>query len=227
CLSVHVRRPRRPPLFPYTTLFRSRCARHTWASDAAVDTRRMPLDAQPMGHPSRNRLAPTPRQAAIKTGVQTYWQRMSTTLAGSGLLAPRSVWRAAFSRLRSFAARKQAPPPREQAPDRVVYGLAQPLLGLRMLVSDSEILREALIPAAWLGAFCAVAAAVSHDGSGWWDWVKSFYKTFAVLAPVPSIIFAKHYARLAAMVRWRLGFGPCGPREYSIAVSLKRAIQQA
>jgi len=110
---------------------------------------------------------------------------MSTTLAGSGLLAPRSVWRAALSRLRSFASRKQAPPPREQAPERVVYGLAQPLLGLRMLVSDSEILREALIPAAWLGAFCAVVAALSHDGTGWWDWVKSFYKTFAVLAPVP------------------------------------------
>src|SRR5205823_8765854 len=83
CLSVHVRRPRRPPLFPYTTLFRSRCARHTWASDAAVDTRRMPLDAQPMGHPSRDRLAPPRRQPAIKTGVQTYWQRMSTSLAGS------------------------------------------------------------------------------------------------------------------------------------------------
>jgi len=152
---------------------------------------------------------------------------MSTALAGSGLLAPRSVWRAAFARLRSFTSRKQAPPHREQTPDRVVYGLAQPLLGLRMLLSDPEILRESLVPAAWLGAFCAVAAAVSHDGTGWWDWVKSFYKTFAVLAPVPSIIFAKHYARLAAMVRWRLGFGPCGPREYSMAVSLKRAIQQA
>ena len=180
-----------------------------------------------MGHPSSDRLAPPRQKAAIKAGVRTYWQRMSTALAGSGLLAPRSVWRAALSRLRSFSSRKQAPPPQEQAPDQVVYGLAQPLLGLRMLVSDPEILRESLIPAAWLGAFCAVAAAVSHDGTGWWDWVKSFYKTFAVLAPVPSIIFAKHYARLAAMVRWRLGFGPCGPREYSMAVSLKRAIQQA
>src|SRR5258706_13940575 len=96
-----------------------------------------------------------------------------------------------------------------------------------MLVSDPEILREALVPAAWLGAFCAVMAALSHDGTGFWDWVKSFYKTFAVLAPLPSIIFAKHYARLAAMVRWRLGFGPCGPREYSMAVWLKRAIKQA
>jgi hypothetical protein len=152
---------------------------------------------------------------------------MTTTFAGTGLLARRTVWRAALSRLRSFASRTQPPPPREQAPDRVVYGLAQPVLGLRILISDPELLREALVPAAWLGAFCAVVAAFSHDGTGWWDWVKSFYKTFAVLAPVPSIIFAKHYARLAAMVRWRLGFGPCGPREYSIMVSLKRAIEQA
>jgi uncharacterized protein involved in cysteine biosynthesis len=57
--------------------------------------------------------------------------------------------------------------------------------------------------------------------------VKTFYRTFALLAPVPSIVFAKHYARLAALVRWRLGFGACGPREYPIAVSFKRAVQQA
>ncbi|HWE25670.1 MAG TPA: hypothetical protein VG496_17160 [Myxococcales bacterium] len=152
---------------------------------------------------------------------------MSTSAVETGLFAPRSAWRAALARLRSFATRTQPPPAREQVPDRVVYGLAQPLLGLRLLFSDSELLRDALVPAAWLGAFCAVAAAVSHDGVGFWGWVKSFYKTFAVLAPVPSIIFAKHYARLAATVRWRLGFGPCGPREYSIFVSGRRALQQA
>ncbi len=179
-----------------------------------------------MGHPSSDGLAPGPGGPAIKAGPRTYWQRMSTALAGTGLLAPREVWRAAFARLRSFSSRTQAPPPKEQAPDQVVYGLSQPLLGLRLLFSDPELLREALIPAAWLGAFCAVAAALSHDGVGFWGWVKSFYKTFAVLAPVPSIVFAKHYARLAAMVRWRLGFGACGPREYSMAVSLKRAIEQ-
>jgi hypothetical protein len=152
---------------------------------------------------------------------------MYAALARTGLLAPKEAWRAAFSRVWSFASRKQAPPPREQAPDRVVYGFSQPLFGLRLLLSDPALLREALIPAVWLGAFCAVVAAFAHEGSGTWGWVKSFYKTFAVLAPVPSIIFAKHYARLAALVRWRLGFGPCGPREYSMGVSLKRAIQQS
>ena len=180
-----------------------------------------------MGHPSIEQRATRPGAPAIKRGPRTYWKRMYAALARTGLLAPKAAWRAAFSRVGSFASRKQAPPAQEQAPDRVVYGLSQPLLGLRMLLSDPELLREALVPAAWLGAFCAVVASISPDGAGFWGWVKSFYKAFAVLAPLPSVIFAKHYARLAALTRWRLGFGPCGPREYSMAVSLKRAIQQA
>src|SRR3954462_11746005 len=57
--------------------------------------------------------------------------------------------------------------------------------------------------------------------------LKTFYRTFAVPAPVPSIIFAKHYARLAAQVRWKLGFGACGPREYPLFTSARRAVQQA
>ena len=181
-----------------------------------------------MGHPSSD-LARRPDAPAIKAGVRTYWQRMYTALARTGLLAPKQAWRAAFARLWSFGSHKQEPPPSELAPDRVVYGLSQPLFGLRMLLSDPELLREALVPAAWLGAFCAVVATLSFssDGGGAWAWVKAFYKTFAVLAPVPSVIFAKHYARLAALVRWRLGFGACGPRELPISVSLKRAIQQA
>src|SRR5919201_1664979 len=188
-----------------------------------------PRDRAPgRGAPARGRgSAPAPAKPAIKAQVRTYLDRMSTSAAATGLLASRSAWRAAFARVWSFSTHKQAPPAEQQAPDRVVYGLAQPLLGMRLLFSDSDLLREALVPAAWLGAFCAVVAAFSHEAVGFWPWVKSFYKTFAVLAPVPSIVFARHYARLAATVRWRLGFGACGPREYSMWVSLRRAIQQA
>jgi len=144
------------------------------------------------------------------------------------LSRPRSFLRWAWGRLRLYGRGVPMPPPaREQAADRLVYGMAQPILGLRVLVSDPDLLREALIPAAWLAVFCALVASVNHEGAGWWPWWSSFYKTFAVLAPVPSVIFAKHYARLAAAVRWRLRFGPCGPREYPIYISLKRAIQQA
>ena len=176
-----------------------------------------------------DRGAAEPGDPAIKSRSRTYLARMRSSAVATGLFAPRSVWRGALARLRSFATRAQPPPAEGQAPapDRVVYGLAQPLLGMRLLFSDSELLRDALVPAAWLCAFCAVVAAFSHEGVGAWAWVKSFYKTFAVLAPVPSIIFARHYARLAATVRWRLGFGPCGPREYSLWVSLRRAAQQA
>ncbi|MFL5388206.1 MAG: hypothetical protein ACJ79C_05730, partial [Myxococcales bacterium] len=85
-----------------------------------------------------------------------------------------------------------------------------------------------LVPAAWLAAFCAVCALVSPaEGPIWMGRLKTFYRTFAVLAPVPSIIFAKHYARLAAQVRWKLGFGACGPREYPLFTSARRAVQQA
>ena len=55
----------------------------------------------------------------------------------------------------------------------------------------------------------------------------SFYKTFALLAPFPSVIFANHYARFAARVRFHLGFGVCGPRVMPITVSLRRLIQQS
>lgn len=136
--------------------------------------------------------------------------------------------RRALATLRSYALSPK-PPPGHAAPvfEKVLYGFAQPLLGLRLLVSDPDLLREALQPALLLAAFCAVAAMLWPDqGSYWPARLKTFYKTFAALAPLPSIVFARHYARLAALVRWRLGFGPCGPREQPLPVSLKRAVQQ-
>jgi hypothetical protein len=137
-------------------------------------------------------------------------------------------FRWARERLARYARSPQAPPPREQTPDRVLYGMAQPIVGARVLFSDRELLREALVPVAWLAAFCGVCALISPaEGPLWRGRLATFYRTFAVLAPVPSIVFAKHYARLAAQVRWRLGFGACGPREYPLAISLKRAVQQS
>jgi uncharacterized protein involved in cysteine biosynthesis len=120
------------------------------------------------------------------------------------------------------------PPAKELAAERVAYGMAQPLLGFRVLLSDRELLREALVPAAWLAAFCGIVAlARPAAGPLWLGRLTTFYRTFALLAPVPSVLFARHYARLAALVRWRLGFAPYDPREYPIAVSFKRAVQQS
>ena len=154
---------------------------------------------------------------------------MATTLTPDHLAeAPHRPARQALARLRNFAVSPQPPPARSAPPlDRALYGFAQPLLGLRVLLSDPDLLREALEPALLLAAFCAVVAMVSPGhGTYWVARLKTFYKVFAALAPVPSIVFARHYARLAAIVRWRLGFGECGPREQPLGVSVKRAIQQ-
>jgi hypothetical protein len=44
---------------------------------------------------------------------------------------------------------------------------------------------------------------------------------------MPSVIFANHYARLAAIIRWRLGFGACGPREMPLGMLIGRLVRQA
>lgn len=135
----------------------------------------------------------------------------------------RGFFRWAFSRIRAYS-RVQAPPvePAEQA----AWGFAQPILGLRALVSDVQLLWEAAYPAAVLGLACALYASVSH-GEGGWAWFGRFYKAFAWLAPLPSLIFANHYARLGALIRWRLGLGACGPREMPVGMLFGRMIRQA
>ena len=148
------------------------------------------------------------------------------TVLSKESLALRARW--ARKRFKSFSREMQPPPAKADPAVNVLYGAAQPILGARILLKDPELLREGLVPAVWLAAFCAVCALVSPaDGPIWAGRFKTFYRTFAVLAPVPSIIFAKHYARMAALVRWKLGFGACGPREYPLFTSLRRAIQQA
>jgi hypothetical protein len=111
--------------------------------------------------------------------------------------------------------------------EQALYGFAQPILGVRVLLSDGELLKEALYPAGLLAAACALYASFGNDGAGWMSWFKCFYKAFAALAPLPSFFFANHYARLAAMMRWRMGFGACGPREMRWGMLAGRMIRQA
>src|SRR4051794_9655164 len=139
--------------------------------------------------------------------------------ASAALSVPKSLW----ARIRAFA--RFAPPPADKK-DQALYGFAQPLAGARILLGDQGLLMESLIPAVVLGGFCALVASVSHEGGtalGWW---AKFYKVFAIAAPLPSLIFANHYARLAAMVRWRLGFGACGPREMPMTTLVGRLFRQ-
>jgi hypothetical protein len=128
----------------------------------------------------------------------------------------------AFSRIRAYSG-IQAPPaaPGEQA----LYGFSQPILGARVLLRDPELLKEALLPAGVLALACALWATLQAD-AGQFRWFKEFYKAFAALAPLPSLLFANHYARLAALIRWRLGLGACGPREMPFGMLLGRMIRQ-
>ncbi|MCU1278206.1 MAG: hypothetical protein JWM53_1752 [bacterium] len=116
-------------------------------------------------------------------------------------------------------------PPDAQA-DRAVYGLMQPILGARMLFSDGELLKAALIPAGLLAAFCAGVALL--DPVSWTarGIVHRFYQTFAVLAPLPSVLLSRHYARLAALARHKFGFGPVEPCIESLRRGVRRWIKQ-
>lgn len=141
-------------------------------------------------------------------------------------LAPRrsGFWRWALSRIRAYS-RVRRPPAADHA-EQAAYGFAQPILGARVLLADPELLREALLPAGVLGLACALWASI-NGGAGQYSWFEHFYHAFAALAPLPSLIFANHYARLAAMIRWRLGLGACGPREMPLRVLAGRMIRQA
>jgi hypothetical protein len=114
-------------------------------------------------------------------------------------------------------------PPPAAGFDRVIYGLTQPLLGLRMLATHPRLLRAALVPAALLAAFCAVIALLGHRD----DFLHRFYTTFAVLAPLPSIVLASHYARLAVQARHALGFSRAEPCIEPLRRNIQRAIKQA
>lgn len=114
-------------------------------------------------------------------------------------------------------------PPPTASFDRVVYGLTQPLLGARMLVTHRDLLEAALVPAGLLAAFCAVIALLGHGGG----FLHRFYTTFAVLAPLPSIVLAGHYARLAAQARHAFGFSRAEPCIEPLRRVLVRAVKQA
>jgi hypothetical protein len=114
-------------------------------------------------------------------------------------------------------------PPPAATFDQVVYGLNQPLLGARMLATHRNLLEMAMVPVAVVAAACAVAALLGDGDS----FLRRFYTTFAVLAPLPSIVFASHYARLAARARHAFGFSRVEPCIEPLRRSLGRAVKQA
>jgi hypothetical protein len=111
--------------------------------------------------------------------------------------------------------------------DRVVYGFMQPLLGVRLLFRDRELMRAALLPTAVVAAFCAVVAIVAPSSYRPTAMVRRFYQTFAFLAPLPSFFLAKYYARMAVLARHKLGFSQALPCYEPLGRAIRRAIGQA
>jgi hypothetical protein len=137
----------------------------------------------------------------------------------------------AFVRLH---AREPSEPPsivHERA--RFLWGLAQPLLGMRIMLRDRTLLGDALFPVFTIAGFCvlaAFAAAEKVDGgslTSFWTAIVAFFATFIALAPIPPFLFARHYARMAARARGLLDLGPREPWLEPISMSLWKTIAQA
>ena len=142
--------------------------------------------------------------------------------------SPPSLWQ----RFLSYSSPNLDVPLPASAIDRFLFGVAQPILALRLLLSEQGFLIDALKPALLLAGFCALAAllhleiggteSVQHLG-----FLRRFYATFAVLAPLPSIVLSTHYARLAAKAYRRFQFGDCAHLRSSLWQAAIHALKQA
>jgi hypothetical protein len=118
------------------------------------------------------------------------------------------------------------PPPPDHHLRRVLYGLGQPIVGARAMVSDRQLLVSALIPVLLLAGFCGLWALTSLDHGGR-AVLRTFYRTFAVLAPVPSVLMASHYARMVVRARRCFAFDEGRARREPLFRALRRAVAQA
>ncbi len=115
-----------------------------------------------------------------------------------------------------------APPPPDEHIDRLLYGLTRPIVGVRLLFQDAELLKAALYPAALLALTCAVCAVFLPG-----HFVVRFYRMFAWLAPWPSLFLAPYYARLAAQARQRQGYGVAEPCIEPMGRALSRIVSRS
>jgi hypothetical protein len=122
------------------------------------------------------------------------------------------------------ASSPSAPP--ESHSDRAIYGLMQPILAARMLFRDRELMRAALLPAVLLAMFCAVVAIVDPPAWTAAAILKRFYRMFALLAPLPTLLLARHYARLAVVARKKFGYSEALPCYEPFFRTAKRVVKQ-
>lgn len=171
----------------------------------------------------------------------------TTTSPRGGTTRYPAVTGTPWARLRQSAAQAwdearapKPPPPREDQARRFWYGLQQPLLGMRLLLRDKQLFHAALLPVIAVAAVCTITAtiaAVAVEELPWWSlgnstitmvvtFLVAFTTTFLAVAPVPPFLFARHYAKMAAVARDRLGTGPCEPYLKPLRQSVSETIMQ-
>ncbi|MDC0670852.1 hypothetical protein [Nannocystis radixulma] len=114
-------------------------------------------------------------------------------------------------------------PPRGLA--QLAWGLAQPLLGLRVIVGDPALLRAAAWPVLLFAGFCVLVAMGAEDDAS--ARLEVFLDTLVTLAPAPVILFGKSYRRLAAAARVPLGLSPRTADMPGLRSAIGDAIRQA
>lgn len=130
-----------------------------------------------------------------------------------------------FRRLTFDMTRAAPPPPEDHPAEAFLYGLAQPLLGARLVLREPTLRQASVFPALVVTALCMLLA-LGELADGPWHFLKRFYVLFVALAPLPSLLFGRHYARMAVDAWARLGFGQRQPRLLSLRVVAKQWLME-
>lgn len=170
-----------------------------------------------------------PRPASAVTAPQaTIPPTASTSLAARGaVLRDRAQYHLdeAAARLDADSQVPSEAPARERAYASFMWGLAQPALGLRTLLSHGELFVRSIGPVLGLLALCALLAW--HTGAeGVRGHLAAYYAVLAGAAQVSPVLFTRSYARLAADARPRLGLDVREPYLRSFGQALVETVLQ-
>lgn len=131
-----------------------------------------------------------------------------------------------MERLREHSEAPSPPPSRDAAwHEQLLWGLAQPGLGLRVLLRERGLQARAIGPVAAFVLICGVVA-LGSEAVGVWGWLTAYYGTLIAAAPLSPILFARSYAKIAAEARPLLGHTPHEPYLRSYWQSTQESVAQ-
>jgi hypothetical protein len=97
--------------------------------------------------------------------------------------------------------REPEPPPRSDRDlDNLAWGLAQPILGLRLLLGRGDLFVRAIGPLVLLLLICVIVAR-QQQAEGFVGAVAAYYSVLVAAAQISPVIFTKNFAKLAADAR--------------------------